>query len=186
MGLPTSQALSQVPRPELTAIIDQLFEHNDKFTDFVIRKNFSHDERYNSYGEFIEAVRKELGQLADDYNKGASSDLTDLVRSIISAHPRLGVPKASSLSTSSAVEQRSLQSGGPELAKQLFKLNEEYETRFPGLRFVVFVNGQSRQKIMEIMRRRIARGDYNLEIREAFNAMCDIALSRIEKESSRL
>lgn len=42
-------------------------------------------------------------------------------------------------------------------------LNEEYEKKFPGLRFVVFVNGRGRGEIMEIMRERIARGSWEGE-----------------------
>ena len=46
---------------------------------------------------------------------------------------------------------------------ELGRLNEEYEAKFPGLRFVVFVNGRGRGEIMEIMRERIGRGDWEAE-----------------------
>lgn len=49
------------------------------------------------------------------------------------------------------------------LGEELGKLNEEYEAKFPGLRFVVFVNGRGREEIMRIMRERIARGDWEGE-----------------------
>lgn len=42
-------------------------------------------------------------------------------------------------------------------------LNEAYEAKFPGLRFVVFVNGRGRGEIMAIMRERIERGDWEAE-----------------------
>lgn len=45
----------------------------------------------------------------------------------------------------------------------LGELNEEYERVFPGLRFVVWVNGRGRGEIMGIMRERIARGDWEGE-----------------------
>lgn len=45
----------------------------------------------------------------------------------------------------------------------LGELNEEYERVFPGLRFVVWVNGRGRGEIMGIMRERIERGDWEGE-----------------------
>ena len=45
----------------------------------------------------------------------------------------------------------------------LGELNEEYERVFPGLRFVVWVNGRGRGEIMGIMRERIGRGDWEGE-----------------------
>jgi 2-oxo-4-hydroxy-4-carboxy--5-ureidoimidazoline (OHCU) decarboxylase len=46
---------------------------------------------------------------------------------------------------------------------------------------VVFVNGRGRPEIMEDMRRRIERGDYAAEEREAIEAMCAIAKDRARK-----
>jgi len=46
---------------------------------------------------------------------------------------------------------------------ELARLNEAYEAKFPGLRFVVFVNGRGRGEIMTIMRERIERGDWEAE-----------------------
>ncbi|PLB35739.1 Oxo-4-hydroxy-4-carboxy-5-ureidoimidazoline decarboxylase [Aspergillus candidus] len=63
-------------------------------------------------------------------------------------------------------------------------MNEEYEGRFPGLRFVTFVNGRSREVIMEEMRQRIDRGDADREVTETIQAMCDIAKDRARKLQS--
>jgi 2-oxo-4-hydroxy-4-carboxy--5-ureidoimidazoline (OHCU) decarboxylase len=41
---------------------------------------------------------------------------------------------------------------------QLAKLDEEYEARFPGLRYVVFVNQRSREEAIADMRERIEEG----------------------------
>jgi 2-oxo-4-hydroxy-4-carboxy--5-ureidoimidazoline (OHCU) decarboxylase len=71
--------------------------------------------------------------------------------------------------------------GGEEERAKLAKLNEEYEARFPGLRYVVFVNGRSREVIMEDMRRRIERGTQEDEVWAASEAMCDIAIDRATK-----
>jgi 2-oxo-4-hydroxy-4-carboxy--5-ureidoimidazoline (OHCU) decarboxylase len=48
----------------------------------------------------------------------------------------------------------------------LGELNAEYEARFPGLRYVVWVNGRGREEVMADMRRRIERGDLREEERE--------------------
>jgi 2-oxo-4-hydroxy-4-carboxy--5-ureidoimidazoline (OHCU) decarboxylase len=66
-------------------------------------------------------------------------------------------------SAQSAAEQANLQGEGEQLAE----LNREYEERFPGLRFVVFVNGRGRPEIMNDMRGRIDRGDFAKEVDEA-------------------
>lgn len=65
-------------------------------------------------------------------------------------------------------------------------LNDKYETTFPGLRYVVFVNGRSREVIMNNMTERINRNDIVAERKEAFNAMCDIALDRAKKLGAKL
>ena len=49
------------------------------------------------------------------------------------------------------------------MVAELARLNEAYEAKFPGLRFVVFVNGRARGEIMAIMRERIERGDWEAE-----------------------
>ncbi len=91
------------------------------------------------------------------------------MHNILGSHPRLGEPKKESLSAQSREEQRKLQEGGGDNAEreELARLNREYEERFPGLRYVVFVNGRGRPEIMEDMRRRIVRGDKGEEEREA-------------------
>ena len=53
--------------------------------------------------------------------------------------------------------------GGEEVVAELARLNEAYEAKFPGLRFVVFVNGRGRGEIMAIMRERIERSDWEAE-----------------------
>ena len=47
--------------------------------------------------------------------------------------------------------------GGEEVVAELARLNEAYEAKFPGLRFVVFVNGRGRGEIMGIMNERIEK-----------------------------
>ncbi|OWB62461.1 hypothetical protein B5S29_g3392 [[Candida] boidinii] len=168
---------------------------------------FKSSKIYHDYKNLIETCRFHLTQLINDLNK--SKDLNDgglsynslnnLLNKIISAHPRLGPPKPQPVSQSQSVssipedlsdhsksEQKSLNSGNPELAKILIELNSKYEKTFPGLRFVVFVNGQTREKIIEKMIIRINRNNINLERFEAIDAMCDIALDRAKKLGAKL
>lgn len=102
---------------------------------------------------------------------------------ILNCHPRLGSSKP--LSVHSSNEQASLSDGvaGQKEAAQLQQLNDEYEKTFPGLRYVVFVNGRPRSVIMHNMKDRIARNDIKLEREEGIQAMRDIALDRLKKVS---
>lgn len=84
-----------------------------------------------------------------------------LLLSILASHPRLGAAKVES--AQSAAEQAKLQEGAAEEGAELARLNAEYERVFPGLRFVVWVNGRGRREIMGIMRERIERGDWEAE-----------------------
>ena len=61
------------------------------------------------------------------------------------------------------------------------ELNEEYERKFPGLRYVVFVNGRGREVIMRDMRGRIEGSTREEEVLRAIEAMCDIAVDRARK-----
>ena len=63
----------------------------------------------------------------------------DVLFGILGSHPRLGRPKVAQeekLSALSEKEQAQLNVGAEELAEKLRAMNEEYEGRFPGLRFV--------------------------------------------------
>ncbi|KAH8983158.1 OHCU decarboxylase-domain-containing protein [Lactarius hatsudake] len=59
--------------------------------------------------------------------------------------PRIGEIKG--LSALSAREQAA-HATPPEVLERLVVLNEEYERRYPGLRYITFVNGRSRKMIM--------------------------------------
>lgn len=151
--------------------IARLFEPCPVLEELVAAR--VHPERYALLVPMIEATRRELllflAQLAKvhDFAK---------VDEIISAHPRLG-PSRDTLSAHSTSEQRSL--GSPEEAAQLVDLNRRYEAVF-GFRFVVFVNGRSREAIMAEMEQRMAN-DALAERRAALMAMCDIALDRAKE-----
>lgn len=174
--LPPISAVPTLEDDEKRELLDHLFEHCSIMFDElkpVLEK--SHD----SYTELIEDARVAFLSLLD-----RSSTLSRQISEIIAAHPRLG-PQKGKLSTHSSEEQKSLM-GSPEETEKLKELNELYEATFPGLRYVVFVNGRPRSVIMENMKTRIERGDIQLEKREALNAMCDIALDRAAKLQAKM
>ena len=113
--------------------------------------------------------------------------------SFIGGHPRIGEVKG--LSALSASEQAA-HATPPEILARLLELNEEYERRYPGLRYITFVNGRSRKMIMEEMEEKLGIGDgwekgdskevYRLgsgewvsEVRRALKDIGDIAKSRL-------
>jgi 2-oxo-4-hydroxy-4-carboxy--5-ureidoimidazoline (OHCU) decarboxylase len=66
----------------------------------------------------------------------------------IESHPRIGeVNGLSALST----QEQATKATPPEVLARLQHLNEMYERRYTGLRYVVFVNGRSREEIMRLM-----------------------------------
>jgi 2-oxo-4-hydroxy-4-carboxy--5-ureidoimidazoline (OHCU) decarboxylase len=135
---------------------------------------------FDSYAELIQHIGMLLASLAAQ--SAASAAARQKLHGILGSHPRLGARKVES--AQSQAEQANLNRGGgvgEDEAARLRALNAEYEARFPGLRFVVFVNGRGRPEVMDDMRRRIDRGDFDEEEREAIRAMVDIALDRAGK-----
>lgn len=165
--LPAIASLSTLRDATLTATLDLLFEPSADLHAFALPtlRSFS----FTSYDDLITTLREELLAIADSLH---DDEARRPLHNILGSHPRLGEPKKETLSAQSAAEQRKLQEGGDEeTAAKLAALNAEYEARFPGLRYVVFVNGRGRLEIMEDMRRRIDRGDIREEEREAIRVM---------------
>ena len=75
--------------------------------------------------------------------------------SFLGGHPRIGEIKG--LSALSASEQAA-HATPPEVLARLLELNEEYERRYPGLRYITFVNGRSRKMIMVEMEDKLGVG----------------------------
>src|SRR5579863_3043632 len=113
--------------------------------------------------------------------------------SFIGGHPRIGEIKG--LSALSASEQAA-HATPPEVLARLAELNEEYERRYPGLRYITFVNGRSRKMIMLEMMEKLGieddwrKGDnkevyrqgsdeWVLEVRRALKDIGNIAKSRL-------
>ncbi|CAJ2506615.1 Uu.00g078010.m01.CDS01 [Anthostomella pinea] len=133
------------------------------------------DVPFSSY----QALSRHVGTLMLQLAQSPAPESRERLRSILGSHPRLGAKKVDS--AQSQAEQAQLNTGGADEAEKLRALNEQYEAKFPGLRYVVFVNGRSRPVIMDDMRRRIDRGDPKAEEIEAVQAMVDIAIDRATK-----
>ncbi|KZP01649.1 hypothetical protein CALVIDRAFT_594346 [Calocera viscosa TUFC12733] len=70
---------------------------------------------------------------------------------LLTAHPAIGQKKK--LSALSATEQRSSETVDPSVQEELIILNRAYETKYPGLRYVTWVNGRTKAQIAEEMKR---------------------------------
>jgi 2-oxo-4-hydroxy-4-carboxy--5-ureidoimidazoline (OHCU) decarboxylase len=166
MSLPPASSLHSLPDSTIEHVLNLLFEPSSAFTSLLIPE--IRTTSFTTYTDLADLARKTLLSLPTD---------SPVLLQILSAHPRLGAKKVDS--TQSQSEQQSL--GSQSEREQLQKLNEEYENAFPGLRYVVFVNGRSRDVIMQDMEDRIKNGTQEGEVRRACEAMCDIAWDRAKK-----
>jgi 2-oxo-4-hydroxy-4-carboxy--5-ureidoimidazoline (OHCU) decarboxylase len=144
-----------------TDVLDTLFEPSPAIHATLIP--VIRTAVYSTWSDLIDACQIRLLSLATSTST-SSPDPTLL--SVLGSHPRLGEKKITS--EQSAAEQANLQSDGGKdssaEAEELARLNRQYEETFPGLRYVVFVNGRGRRDIKDDMRARIARADYTKEV----------------------
>ena len=148
--LPPINQVPSLPTDTRAEILDLLFEPSTQLHTLSVP--LLHEETFSSYNDLIAAVGLQL----TDLSESASTSDTEWLHDILGSHPRLGAKKVDS--AQSQAEQAQLQGSGDEV-KQLQSLNEEYEKKYPGLRYVVFVNGRSRSVIMDDMRQRIQSSD---------------------------
>jgi 2-oxo-4-hydroxy-4-carboxy--5-ureidoimidazoline (OHCU) decarboxylase len=165
-NLPPITSILSLTSEERAQILDLLFEPSPQLHTLSVP--LLKEKTFSSYNDLISAVGIQLTELSES----ASTSDTEWLESILGSHPRLGAKKVES--AQSQAEQAQLQ-GSVEEAEQLRKLNEEYEAKYPGLRYVVFVNGRSRPVIMEDMRKRIDGS--NMKSERAANIRVCIALS---------
>ncbi|KIW33767.1 uncharacterized protein PV07_00591 [Cladophialophora immunda] len=173
VSLPPTSTLPALGAEQRAQILDTLFEPCLQLHTLSV--SLLREQSFSTYDTLIEAVGEQLLEL---HRSNLESD-QEWLEAILSAHPRLGEKKVES--EQSRKEQAQLNQGGADEAEKLVDMNRKYEDKFPGLRYVVFVNGRSRPVIMEDMQRRIDRGDIQLEKQEAIKAMCDIAKDRAKK-----
>lgn len=179
--LPAITSLPTLSDAALTSTLDLLFEPSADLHTLALPT--MRVMSFISYSDLIATLRDELLVVANAVQEGEAKK--PLLR-ILAAHPRLGEKRIES--AMSKAEQANLRGertgkGGDneEVSAELTRLNREYEERFPGLRYVVFVNGRGREAIMLDMKRRIERGDWKAEERAAIEAMCAIATDRAAK-----
>ncbi|KAF2137548.1 uncharacterized protein K452DRAFT_353527 [Aplosporella prunicola CBS 121167] len=177
LNLPSPSTLTTAPTGDRIYVLDVLFEPSQPLHNLALPLLSS--TTFTTYADLVDAVHAALTQLA----ASPSPSDTQWLERILAAHPRLGEKKVES--AQSAAEQAALRNGSGHAAeteaKELAQLNTDYEARFPGLRYVVFVNGRGRPEIFADMRRRIERADIAAERVEAIQAMCDIANDRARK-----
>lgn len=118
-------ALSTIER---TAVLDALFEPCTAL--HTLSLDLLHTRTFDSYNDLIASIGVQLTELAES----PSTSDTKWLDKILGAHPRLGAKKVDS--EQSRKEQAQLNQGGEEEAQMLRSLNEEYEAKFPGLRYV--------------------------------------------------
>ncbi|KAK3494215.1 Oxo-4-hydroxy-4-carboxy-5-ureidoimidazoline decarboxylase [Neurospora hispaniola] len=185
--LPAITSLPTLPDAALISTLDLLFEPSPDLHALALPtlRTIS----FSSYDDLISTLRDELLAIADAVALAAADpsvpqiekeNIQRPLHAILGSHPRLGEPKKETLSAQSQKEQAHL-NDSEEVKAELRRLNKEYEDTFPGLRYVVWVNGRGRGEVMGDMRRRIARGDLRAEEREGIEAMCDIAADRAAK-----
>ncbi|KAJ5945777.1 Oxo-4-hydroxy-4-carboxy-5-ureidoimidazoline decarboxylase [Penicillium verhagenii] len=162
MELPNLSTIPSLPQEAQLRVLDTLFESSPELHQLMIP--VLANQTFSSYGTLIEAVGGRMSALSA---VNSPTD-RDVLFGILGSHPRLGRAPANPehLSELSKKEQEQLNTGAEEQGEKLRELNAEYEQRFPGLRFVSFVNGRSRDVIMVEMRQRIDRGNQEKEIEE--------------------
>ncbi|KAK3899157.1 Oxo-4-hydroxy-4-carboxy-5-ureidoimidazoline decarboxylase, partial [Staphylotrichum tortipilum] len=141
---------------------------------------------FPSYAALIDAVRTVLLSLVAEAQfptADTAPEARGKLHAILGSHPRLGERKKA-VGAISKNEQRHLnntEEGKTEGETELERSNREYEERFPGLRYVVWVNGRGRAEVLEDMKRRTGEGSLEGEERAGVGAMCDIAADRARK-----
>ncbi|CAG8920729.1 unnamed protein product [Penicillium salamii] len=162
--LPSLATIPSLPRENQLRVLDTLFEPSPELHQLMIPVLA---QAFTSYTALIDAVGGRMSTLVD------SPTDRNVLFGILGSHPRLGRAPANPehLSELSQKEQAQLNTGAEEQAEKLSRLNAEYEEKFPGLRFVTFVNGRSRDLIMVEMRQRIERGNEAREIEETIQVM---------------
>jgi len=126
------------PEGPLARAFATLFEPSPALLEFLVPSVVSTIEAsqipHRSYNALIDTAICEL----EGWPHGQKA-------SFLGGHPRIGEIKG--LSALSASEQAA-HATPPEVLARLLDLNEEYERRYPGLRYITFVNGRSRKVIM--------------------------------------
>ncbi|KAL0263549.1 hypothetical protein SLS55_002530 [Diplodia seriata] len=131
LNLPSVASLTTAATGDRTYVLDLLFEPSQPLHNLALP--LLSGTQFASYDDLIAAVGVQLTELAES----PSTSDTAWLEQILGAHPRLGEKKVES--AQSRAEQANLNKAGPAAeaeAAELKRLNEEYEKKFPGLRYV--------------------------------------------------
>lgn len=140
--IPTLTEIQQGSSNALAIALEILFEHSLILINTLepqLRIILKSSPLLDSYTQLIDCALAQIMR----WDLSAQSQF-------ISGHPRIGENK--NLSKLSAKEQGSgLIPTSPEVLDRLSHLNACYEIRYPGLRYITFVNGRTRLAIAEEM-----------------------------------
>lgn len=127
-SLPNIASVPGLTTEERAQILDVLFEPCTQLHTLSVE--YLKENTFSDYSVLISEIGKQLTAL---YNSNLESDQKWL-NDILSAHPRLGEKKVDS--EQSRKEQAQLNQGDPGEGEKLASLNQAYEQKFPGLRYV--------------------------------------------------
>ncbi|KAI7902625.1 Oxo-4-hydroxy-4-carboxy-5-ureidoimidazoline decarboxylase [Cokeromyces recurvatus] len=169
--LPSINQLNKETPEEFIKVVNILFEAAPPLT-----KRLLAIRPFTSYTELINSTEKIC--LSNEL------DLEERLE-VINAHPRIGASKAN-LSACSLREQGytdTLQTKEDKTINiELAKLNQQYEKQY-GFKFIIFVNGRSRQQIIPIIKERIKDSNRERELYTAIIDMMLIAKDRLKKSN---
>lgn len=174
--LPAITSLPTLSDAALTSTLDLLFEPSAELQALALPTMRA--VSFDGYEDLISTLRDAMLLLAAEVR--TDDGARDRLHSMLGSHPRLGERAAGE--GLSGAEQSGLTSPGGDEAERLAAMNREYEERFPGLRYVVFVNGRGRDVILQDMRRRIDRGDLAAEEKESIEVR-EAALLSIQSQA---
>ena len=175
--LPPIGIVTSLSSSDRAAILDHLFEPSQS-----LRATCDPTLRETSFIDYDDLI-SQVGIRLETLHRSSSDNDMKMLEDILGSHPRLGAKKVDS--AQSRAEQAQLESPDESESKKLMEMNKLYERTFPGLKYVVFVNGRSRPAILEDIQNRVDRYDIGLERAEAIKAMCDIASDRARKLSQQ-
>ncbi|KAJ3319743.1 hypothetical protein HDV06_005944 [Boothiomyces sp. JEL0866] len=158
--LPSIDQLNTLPEQDFIHVINTLFE-----TAPPLQKKLIENKPYSSYIQLIEKSDELIKQM----------NLQDQI-AVVNAHPRIGAP-TQTLSEQSKKEQGTQVT--PQVLEKLANLNKQYEDKF-GFKFVVFVNGRSRQEIVGVIEQRMFNSKDD-ELKTGLRDMILIAKDRLSK-----
>lgn len=121
----------------LAQALTVLFEASPTLTSHLVPHLAASDDAPPSYAHLVDLALAAITQWDDA-----------LQAEFVAGHPRIG--EVNGLSKLSAKEQAAAATP-PAVLARLQHLNACYERRYPGLRYITFVNGRSRSAIMEEM-----------------------------------